>query len=251
MKDFWSNFRRITFTNQNFFTVFLVWVICAFLGPFGTYEQIPLLGRAIYWGPLVALALLGSGLSCAIALQWLPCRNQTEHVLISSGVFVILFSPIMFVVASSGFIGNLPNPISLAHVLATAFAFACVLGVWGVLFGEQAVLFGEEPKERARLYARLPDVGLNTIVRITVQDHYVDVRLSDGCSHRLLMRFSDAVNEMDDADGFCVHRSHWVSRDAVAQAVKDGQKEFEILTSGERILISKTYRQNVVSAGFL
>ena len=135
MKDFWSNFRRITFTNQNFFTVFLVWVICAFLGPFGTYEQIPLLGRAIYWGPLVALALLGSGLSCAIALQWLPCRNQTEHVLISSGVFVILFSPIMFVVASSGFIGNLPNPISLAHVLATAFAFACVLGVWGVLFG--------------------------------------------------------------------------------------------------------------------
>ena len=77
------------------------------------------------------------------------------------------------------------------------------------------------------------------------------MRLSDGDAHRLLMRFKDAVREMDDADGFCVHRSHWVAREAVQSAIKDGQKEFVILTTGDRIPVSKTYRENVVLAGFL
>ena len=104
---------------------------------------------------------------------------------------------------------------------------------------------------RPRLYARLPDVGEQTIIRVTVQDHYVEVWVSDGVPHRLRMRFSDAVNEMDDADGFCVHRSHWIARDALTGAVKVGAKEFAVLTTGERIPISKTYRASVVSAGFL
>ena len=251
MYNFWTTFYRNTFTRNTVLTSLLVGVIVVVSGPFGTYEAFSLVGRAIYWTPLIALALVVSGISCLIAQYWFPKRVHIEHAVLAAGLFFLIYTPIMLIVTGLGVFGRLPEPVSGSHVLAAVAAFAIVLGIWSMVFGTAHLQQAGQPVVRPRLYTRLPETGAQWITRITVQDHYVDVRLSDGDAHRLLMRFKDAVREMDDADGFCVHRSHWVAREAVQSAIKDGQKEFVILTTGDRIPVSKTYRENVVLAGFL
>ena len=251
MFNFWIVFYRNIFSKNTILTSLLVTIIVVVSGPFGTYQAFTLVGRAIYWTPLVALALAVSGISCLIAQHWFPKRVHFEHAVLAAGLFFLIYTPIMLLVTGSGVFGRLPEPVSSLYVLAAVAAFAIVLGIWSMVFGTAHLQISAPVVARPRLYMRLPEVADQWIVRITVQDHYVEVRSSDGGAHRLLMRFKDAVREMDDADGFCVHRSHWVARDAVQSAVKAGPKEFVIMTTGERIPISKTYRENVVLAGFL
>ena len=49
-----------------------------------------------------------------------------------------------------------------------------------------------------------------------MQDHYVEVHTAAG-SELLLLRFRDALREVEGVDGLQVHRSHWVARNAVAR----------------------------------
>jgi len=249
--NFWITFYRNTFSQNTVLTSLLVCIIVVVSGPFGTYEAFTLVGRAIYWTPLIVLALAVSGISCLVAQHWFPKQVHVEHAVLAAGFFFLIYTPVMLIVTGSGVFGRLPEPVSGLHVLAAVAAFSIVLGIWSMVFGTAHLQTAASAVARPRLYMRLPEAGEQWIVRITVQDHYVEVRLSDGGAHRLLMRFKDAVREMDDADGFCVHRSHWVARDAVQSAVKDGPKEFVVMTTGDRIPISKTYRANVVLAGFL
>ena len=88
-------------------------------------------------------------------------------------------------------------------------------------------------------------------MRLTVDDHYVDVYLDDGTQHRVLMRLTDAIREMDGAPGFCTHRSHWVSATHIRRAIKQRNREFVVLNDGTQVPVSKTYREDVLAAGFL
>ena len=175
-------------------------------------------------------------------------QKSTTH---AAGLFVLIYTPLLFLMTASGILGHMPQAVPMPHLFGSIVALACVLGVWSLVFGPSQTVLHRRPDVLPRLYGRLPEVGEHRVARITVQDHYVEVHMSDKRSHRLLMRFADAVNEMDQAVGFCTHRSHWVARDAVRAAVKDGAKEVVIMASGERIPVSKTYRDNLVSAGFL
>lgn len=77
-----------------------------------------------------------------------------------------------------------------------------------------------------RLFRRLGLCEMQvSITRLTVNDHYVLVGISDGSEQRLLMRLSDAIAEMDDVVGFIAHRSYWVSRMHVKGLVLEGKRE--------------------------
>lgn len=229
----------------------LIYAICVLSGPFGTFESCTLTSRAAYWAPIATLALCVSGVSCLAAMLLFPRCLGVPHALISAGFFTVLYSPILFALTSTDLFCHLKVDVPTSHLFATVGAMAGLLGIWGLVFKPEISVTGDIAAPRPRLYARLSEIGGRMITRITVQDHYVEIHLSDGSSQRLLMRFTDAVNEMDDADGFCTHRSHWVARNTVTSAIKDGAKEFAILQTGERIPVSKTYRENLVLAGFL
>lgn len=128
------------------------------------------------------------------------------------------------------------------------FGFALILSIY-IIFADARRQ--QNPALLPRLYSRLPEVGPERITRLTVKDHYVHVCLDNGIEHRLLMRFADAVNEMDGAPGFCTHRSHWVSKCAAVRAERRGHKEILVLDCGLEVPVSKTYRNNLVAAGFL
>jgi DNA-binding LytR/AlgR family response regulator len=102
-----------------------------------------------------------------------------------------------------------------------------------------------------RLFARLGCVEGRRVLRLTVDDHYVIVGFADGGEQRLLMRFADAVREMEGQDGFLTHRSHWVSADSVVRAWRSGGRDIVELVDGSTVPVSRTYRATLESRGLL
>ncbi len=87
---------------------------------------------------------------------------------------------------------------------------------------------------------RLADDIRGPLVRVSVRDHYVDVWTEQG-SAQLLMRFVDALSELEGADGLQVHRSHWVARRAIAQVQRRGANLVVVLKDGAEVPVSRRF----------
>ena len=87
-------------------------------------------------------------------------------------------------------------------------------------------------------------------MRLRMKDHYVEAHTELG--HALiLMRFRDALRNVQNMDGMQVHRSHWVARRAVA-GVRQTQGRTELrLRGGERVPVSRSYIPALRAAGWL
>lgn len=222
-------------------------IIFALLGPFGTYEALPLATRFFYWFVLLAGADICIRLTHRIVEHFGLVGGRAGRLAQSALCFTALFSPTAWGL-SSLFDGGLWDLQGFAIFAGNIGGLSATMAVltfffWGTK-EEDAVL-------RARLYDRLPLPTDASIMRLTVDDHYVDVYLDDGTQHRMLMRLADAIREMDGAPGFCTHRSHWVSTDHITSAVKEKNREFVVLADGTQVPVSKTFRADVLAAGFL
>lgn len=85
---------------------------------------------------------------------------------------------------------------------------------------------------------------------LQAEDHYVRVYTAVG-DDLVLHRFSDAVEELSAHDGLQVHRSWWVARAGVAQAVRRDRKVWLRLKNGVEAPVSRTYLAAVREAGWL
>ncbi|MEO0931336.1 MAG: LytTR family DNA-binding domain-containing protein [Pseudomonadota bacterium] len=223
-------------------------IVFALLGPFGTYEAMTLTARFFYWFVLLAAADLCIRLTHRIVERFGNVSGHAGRLAQSAVCFTLLFSPTAWGL-SSLFDGGLLDWRGFTIFAANICALSVVMAVltyffWGTYDGPQ-------PESRARLYDRLPVGTSASIMRLTVDDHYVDVYLDDGNQHRVLMRLTDAIREMDGAPGFCTHRSHWVSANHITRGVKQQNREFVVLADGTQVPVSKTYREDVLAAGFL
>ena len=220
----------------------------ALLGPFGTYDAMTLSARFFYWFVLLAAADACIRFAHRIVERFGWVTGYAGRLGQSAFCFTAIFSPLAW--GLSGFFDD--------SILDWP-GFILFAGNIGALSATFAVLtfFFWGPKEdasivaRARLYDRLPSTTTASIMRLTVVDHYVDVYLDDGTQHRVLMRLTDAIREMDGAPEFCTHRSHWVSATHIRRAIKQRNREFVVLNDGTQVPVSKTYREDVLAAGFL
>lgn len=227
----------------------LVLVICIFSGPFGTFAEMDFLERCIYWTPQVVVGWIIAGFACEIAWYLYPTEKRYQHGLLSAFWFALMYAPIDFLITQSAIFGQMDIKMPFWGVLTSNFAFALILVIWVLLADSNHV--ESKQKSRARLYSRLPEDEVSDITHITVKDHYVEISTEGGRQHRLLMRFSDAVQEMDDTEGYCTHRSHWVASNHVKAGRRVGNKEFVELSCGKEVPVSKTYRSNLAESGFL
>jgi hypothetical protein len=101
-----------------------------------------------------------------------------------------------------------------------------------------------------RLAARLPEeLQGSEILALEAEEHYTKVH-TEGGKTLLLLRFSDAIAEMEPQPGLQVHRSFWVSRAAVEQVYRLGRRSAIRLRDGTEIPVSRSYRLAVQQAGF-
>lgn len=73
------------------------------------------------------------------------------------------------------------------------------------------------------------------------QEHYVRLTTPDE-TRMVLHRFSDILKDLPENAGVQVHRSHWVSFGAIAEAFKDGPNLRLRLQTGAIVPVSRSYR---------
>ncbi len=249
------------------------------LGPFGTFEAMPLAQRALYWFLVIGLIWLQSDLvtrflESALAGK-LPRPNLTLPVI--SAALVALPATAVVVVATQIFM-----PQSAVAPLALLWKVFIVLVVFGLAFNNLAgatreaaaegeALEAERRLEEERLRdeaatgrdaaqeqtipdaafrARFPAGLTGQLLCLEMEDHYLRIHTDRG-SDIILMRMSDAERELDSASGMRVHRSWWVARAAVTGLRREGTRLELLLENGLTVPVGKTYRSALRDAGWL
>lgn len=227
-----------------------IWAITTFLttvaGPFDTYGTFPWPIRLVFWG-----LLIGGSIIVGFLVRFAFKRRVWDRVdwtweALTSIVFTAIYLPITLLVVHL-FAGP-DDPIPPVWLIAGSI----ILVFWTVALIRHYLGYEDPPAPAApRLAKRLNGAFSAPIARLSVDDHYVEVFLADGGYERILMRFKDAVNEMDHVDGFCVHRSHWVARASVLGVERVNGREFVKLQSGTTVPVGKKYRPNLEAAGLV
>lgn len=86
--------------------------------------------------------------------------------------------------------------------------------------------------------ARLSSPPTGKLLAISAEDHYVRAHTETG-SQLLLMRFADALAEVEDLPGVRAHRSWWVARSAIARVVTKGRQVELRLANGLEVPVAR------------
>jgi DNA-binding LytR/AlgR family response regulator len=101
------------------------------------------------------------------------------------------------------------------------------------------------------LLARLPDkLKAGTILALQGEDHYVRVHTTAG-SDLVLIRLSDAIEDMGDTPGARTHRSWWVSKSAMKSVRRDNGRITLVLANDLEVPVSRGYASEIKEAGWL
>ena len=227
----------------------------AFTGPFGTYDTLGPLGRVAYW----SVALGVNWVVCAsvnmLTLRAMAGTSWPRRALALAGANVLAAVPGTAVVFTAetlfrpGYVDAEVLPTAYVSVVVVMLAISGLVLVvsraWGPASAavDDAAGVGTE-----RFLDRLPAHVGRDIVCLRMADHYVEVFTTAG-STLILMRFSDAVSELEAADGLRVHRSHWVSRRHVTGAARRNGRTILRLTGGREVPVSRGYLADVRAAG--
>lgn len=224
-------------------------VVLGFIGPFGTFEAMSFWVRLAYWVPLVMSSNVFVNWSHRSIDRHLPNAGPLVCQFAQVATFTLTFGPFVWLY-SGVFSPAIVNFESLVFITLNVFGVTVAVGLL-VYYMTRETVEDDQTPVLPRLSARLPETATSPIVRLTVDDHYVEVHLKDDTCHRLLMRLSDAVVEMDAVPGFYTHRSHWVAVASVVDGLREKNREYLVMETGAKIPVSKTYRATVQAAGFL
>lgn len=102
----------------------------------------------------------------------------------------------------------------------------------------------------ARFPDRLPPRLRGATIRaVQAEDHYLRIHTDRG-SDLILMRLSDALDELEGLEGSQTHRSWWVARDAVRDVARGDGRATLTLEGGVVAPVSRRYAKALRDAGW-
>ncbi len=222
-------------------------MLVSYAGPFGTYESISLIQRLGFWSVVVGIAIAG-GVGVRVLLQrYLIDRSYfTASVLASALAALCLALPVIVIARRLTSADNMYIP-QYHEVSLTIFVIGlsvAALRPLVTLDDSADVLLDDVQTERPRLLERVPAGEQGDVVRLQVWDHYVSLVTTKGTS-KLLMRFGDAIKELDSLEGIQVHRSHWVAKAHVVGHHRANNRLFLHTSDGEKIPVSRSFKADV------
>ncbi len=252
MSGFWTGLREdirdpVVIGSVTFLTLFL-----AIIGPFGSHSHLDFWSRLAFWVPVNAAgSIIGLRLNAAVTSRF-PSLNHKWQAGLSAALSAICMCWPMLVLIERFLTpagANLTSIFEVALLIYSSNLGICSLR-WGwdrgpipphVVEPEPATISAPP-----RLVDRLDATIQGDIILVSGRDHYVDVVTQNG-SASLLMRFSDALRELDPEAGMQVHRSHWVAAEHIVEIEKVENRQFLVMDSGKRVPLSKSHVEKVMS----
>ncbi len=213
-------------------------ILLAIAGPFGTLEELSFIERSVYWAMIVFTSILGVQIMKSIVETRFPRAGFWRNALTVCTMSAIFLGPILRFLAVE-MTGDKRSHVTPLWLITT-LVFSIVL----IVYVLRSLLRSGPIPLSPRLFRRFGDPKANSISRVTVRDHYVDVYTNRG-KETLLLRFSDALAELDGWPGQRVHRSHWVADSAVRAFRKENGRAFVVLRDGSEIPVSRGYLEEV------
>lgn len=218
--------------------------VMTFMGAFGTGD-VPLAHRLLFWLIIMESgALIGIGASTGIR-TWGALIDRP--VIEGAAISLLIALPLTLVVLGVTLIffgGRAPSLNSLVGTFVGVMVVTAVITAINYAKGALpvAVVSPDETSTttmthetesllaRPKFLDRLPLHLRNAdLYALEAEDHYLRVHTSAG-SDLLLLRLSDAVDELCGVAGARTHRSWWVARSAVLSITRaDGRAELELV----------------------
>jgi DNA-binding LytR/AlgR family response regulator len=221
------------------------------IGAFNTH-RLPLPIRLIYW-----LSLLLAGTAMAIGIMALARRSRLmdDRVWAQAAILtLLLWAPASLMVwIGSGLAFHAPLRLEgLAGLAGPVLVVSAAMTALNYLADRRpaqthaAAAAAAPPAFLDRLPARLRGAELYAV---EAQDHYLRVHTSRG-AELILLRLSDAIEELEGIEGARTHRSWWVARDGVDAARRaDGRGRLR-LKDGTEVPVSRTFARALRAAGW-
>jgi DNA-binding LytR/AlgR family response regulator len=229
----------------------------AISGAFGSGGA-PLTQRLLYWIPLLVLGGLWGHVCGAFITRFIDPDARPWAA--TAALTAVITGPLTVGVwAATGFFfeGRLLHAEALINFLPPVLLITAVLSALNVFLGRERPVethAGAPGAAPARFLDRLPPKLRGArLIAIQSEDHYLRLHTDRG-SDLILMRLSDALNELEGLEGAQTHRSWWVARDAVASVARgDGRAALTLDGGADRDLIapvSRRYARALREAGW-
>ena len=286
MSAFWKDWKRDLLNRRTGAMWVFATLAAAISGPMGSYENCTFEHRLLLWGLWIGLfAVIATGVRAfvhaVLDLRDFHRGGLLTAVLVACGVaFPVNAMNVMAVlpVQDGPYLNaGLPEIVAMVFIVSLAIAAHHHFG-WGAevavgagagavpapavapprpspdSMGAEAGGGGDPTTEVApalpRIVLRLEPGLRGPLVALTVRDHYVDVQTQAGRG-TLLMRLSDAMEEVEPVAGAQVHRSHWVAWDQVRRAERNGTRIVLLMTAGPAVPVSRAHHDRLAERGLI
>ncbi|WP_049835008.1 LytTR family DNA-binding domain-containing protein [Octadecabacter temperatus] len=223
-------------------------VVLTLMGPFNTSEVMRVAPRLAYWAAVVfSCYTIGyfanqigghlAGPRAGFAKRLIFCGGLTALGVLAA-VYVLTGLAIGYWAVGRDLLLLSANVIAISSIITAVF----------LLIDDS-----ETAPESAALPVildRLPFDKRGALVSLSVEDHYVRIRTTNG-EDMVLLRLADAMREVGDTTGLQVHRSHWIALDQVTAAARKGDGAILSMASGPDIPVSRANISSIKEAGLL
>ena len=206
-------------------------------------------------GAWLAEALIGGLIGIAagrwlVPVTWYRSRLWAAVLLIAA---VITVPILVAILARVALLEHVPvTPLLVAQIAPQVFATALVMTGLAFMLRRHptqthaAAPDAPAPRFLARLPARLAGADLYAV---EAEDHYLRLHTSKG-QDLILMRLTDAIEELEGLEGAQTHRSWWVAKAAVADAQRLDGRAVLTLKDGAEVPVSRGFAKTLRSAGW-
>jgi hypothetical protein len=214
--------------------------------------QLPGVERFAYWLGLMLVGWLwGIAVSSFFFGQIVRPQNLWLRILASALVISIPYSVVVGVVTAFVQGAHYATLGDYFDILSATLLISGVMIVINVLVVRQGSAVTSASSEPAKFLDRLPPKLRGAEVwAVEAEDHYLRLHTSQG-QDLILMRLSDAIAELEGIEGAQVHRSWWVAREAITEAVRGDGRATLTLKDGAGVPVSRTYARQLRQSGWI
>mgnify|MGYP003948953821 CR=1 FL=1 len=216
-------------------------VILIVVSPFGTDKILSWPGRIGYWGVSTLLICFISDIVTRAASAFFADDKPLYQIAANTVLTCLAVTTVIFLVNMTvwGPDPKVPGFFDLLLIVAPIS-----LAVSATITFLVRKLRPQPDEKEIPFFRRLPHHIGTVLSYLSMQDHYVEVVTSKG-KEMLLMRFSDALAELEDYDGLQIHRSHWVAKDAVTGPKRVDGKLFLQMIDEAELPVSRSFQAQV------